>query len=96
MDRLVHGRLWWETTDPATPRWRLAREDPMGTVPQTLDTPSPSPPQAATHEQLTRLIATTLFPEHRRYPDDVRLHVSASPHRYQFLAKYSHPSSEHL
>jgi hypothetical protein len=94
MERFVCGRLWWETTELPTPQWCLALEGLTGTVTQRLDTPSPSPPRDATHEQLARLIATTLFPEHHRYPDDVRLQESASPHSYQFTAKYSDPSSE--
>jgi hypothetical protein len=51
MERLVCGRLWWETTASPTPQWCLALGDP-GTRTQTLDTPSPSPPQDATAEQL--------------------------------------------
>ena len=88
MEGDVTGRIYWDSTDADAPQWRLSIDSLPEHPPRILPLLEANIPHNADRQELSRLIADTLWRVTQELPHDVGLIPLATGHGYTFRVTY--------
>lgn len=92
MDHHLSGRLHWNTTHAATPRWLLFLDGLPGDAPMMLHGFETSLPRDASHAEIVHLIGEMLQRETGHLPLQVQVTPLEDSTGYAFVATYEGPA----
>ena len=92
MEHGISGRLHWDTTHAATPRWMLFIDERPGDAPTMLPGYDTRLPREASHAEVARLIGEMLYRETGHRAQQVQITPIEEGTSYTFVAMDTGPA----
>lgn len=92
MEHAISGRLHWDTTHAATPRWMLFIEEHPGDALMMLPGYDTRLPRDASHAEVARLIGEMLYRETGQRAQQVQITPIEEGTGYAFVAMDTEPA----